>query len=46
MKKRKVIVEKNENGYALYVADNYIGTYCKTIVNIKLRAWGLPEVEI
>ena len=39
-------VEKiSENKYALYIKNNYIGTFPKTVVNIKLRQMGLPEIE-
>lgn len=31
--------------YALYINDNYAGTYSKTILNIKLRGWHLPEID-
>lgn len=39
-------VEKmSDNKYALYIKDNYVGTFPKTVVNIKLRQMGLPEIE-
>ena len=46
MKKLNVKVEKVLGGFAIYVNENYIGTFNKTITNIKLRGWNLPEVEI
>ena len=33
-----------ERKFALYLNGNYCGTFPKTIVNIKLRAWGLQEI--
>jgi hypothetical protein len=44
MNKQKVTVEEVSGKYALYINGNYAGTYNKTILNIKLRAWHLPEV--
>ena len=42
-----VTIEALENGkYAIYIKGNYIGQYSKTIANIKLRGWGMPEIEI
>jgi len=46
MKKLNVKVEKVIGGYAIYVNENYIGTFCKAIANIKLRGWNLPEIEL
>ena len=45
MKKPNIKIETVGNKYALYINENYAGTYSKTIINIKLRAWGLPEIE-
>ena len=42
---KKVQIEKVNNKYALYVNDYYLGTFPKTIINIKLRGWNLPEIE-
>ena len=46
MKKHNVQIEPVGNEYALYINDNYAGVYNKTILNIKLRGWNLPEIEI
>lgn len=45
MKKKNIIIEPVGNKYALYINGNYAGVYGKTILNIKLRAWDLPEIE-
>ncbi len=42
---KKVTVERVGDKYALYINDNYAGLYDKEILNIKLRAWHLPEIE-
>ena len=41
-----VKIEPVAKEYALYVDDNYLGTYSLAIINIKLRCWHLPEVEL
>lgn len=42
-----ITIEALENGkYAIYIKGNYIGQYSKIIANIKLRSWGMPEIEI
>lgn len=42
---KNIRVEKvADRKYMIFVNDNYIGTYNKTITNIKLRAWGCDEV--
>lgn len=46
MKKHNIKVEPAGSGYALYINGNYAGTYNKTILNIKLRAWNMPEIEL
>ena len=46
MKKKNITIEPNRDGYALYINGNYVGTYNKTILNIKLKSWNLPEIEI
>lgn len=46
MKKKNVEIEPAGSGYSLYINGNYAGTYNKTILNIKLRAWYMPEIEI
>lgn len=46
MKKNSVKTEQAGSGYALYINGNYSGTYNKTIINIKLRAWSMPEIEL
>ena len=39
-------VEKVAEGkYALYISGNYVGTFPKSIVNIKLNLMHLPEIE-
>jgi hypothetical protein len=42
----KVEIYPHGKDYTLYVNGNYLGTYCKEILNIKLRAWHLPEIEL
>ena len=45
--KNTVKIEALENGkHAIYIKGNYIGQYSKAIANIKLRGWGMPEIEI
>ena len=44
MKNLNVKVEKVLNGFVIYINDNYIGTYNKTITNLKLRGWNLSEI--
>lgn len=44
-KKAEIQIETVGAKYALYINGNYAGTYCKTIINIKLRAWHLPEIN-
>jgi len=46
MKNANITIEPVGNDYALYINGYYAGTYNKTILNIKLRAWNLPEIEI
>lgn len=46
MKKNVIEVEPINGKYALYINGNYMGIYCKAILNIKLRAWNLPEIEL
>lgn len=46
MKKNNIKIEQAGSGYALYINDNYAGTYNKTILNTKLRAWNMPEIEL
>ena len=46
MKKAKIEIEAVGTEYALYINGNYVGTYNKTILNIKLRSWHLPEIEL
>lgn len=47
MKTPKVEIEALSNGkYALYINGNYVGSYCKAILNINLMEWHLPEIEI
>ena len=41
----KIKIEAVGNAFTLYINGNYAGTYCKTIINIKLRAWHLPEIS-
>ena len=44
--KPNIQIESVGNEYALYVNDNYMGVYNKATLNIKLRGWNLPEIEI
>lgn len=44
MAKRNVTVEAVGSEFAIYVNGYYIGTFDKTIANIKLRCWNLPEI--
>lgn len=46
MKKHNIKIEAIGDKYALYINDNYAGLYSKTIINIKLRAWHMPEIEL
>lgn len=44
--KANITIEPVGSEYALYINGNYAGTFCKTVLNIKLGAWHLPEIEI
>lgn len=45
MKKHNIQIEPIGTKYALYINENYAGTYSKAILNIKLRAWHMHEIE-
>ena len=45
MKKHSVQIFPYGSKYEIYINGNYIGTFSKTIANLKLRLWNLPEIE-